>query len=141
MVPYDMEQQRKESREFLDDLVTRDQRMMFAVVTLVHTADTLEQLNSDTEAIKTTARKHLCSMTTCKFQQLDGLNTALPIGTRKINALRTLTIESLAVLMPFRVQEIMDTGSSPRFDPKANRPASQGGIHILDTRKHPARLQ
>jgi type IV secretory pathway VirB4 component len=110
VVPYDMELQRKESREFLDDLVTRDQRMMFAVVTLVHTADSVEQLDSDTEAIKTTARKHLCSMSTLKFQQLDGLNTALPIGVRKIGALRTLTTESLAVLMPFRVQEIMDTG-------------------------------
>jgi type IV secretory pathway VirB4 component len=110
VVPYDMEQQRKESREFLNDLVTRDQRMMFAVVTLVHTADTLEQLDSDTEAIKTTARKHLCSMTTLKFQQMDGLNTALPIGVRKIDALRTLTTESLAVLMPFWVQEIMDQG-------------------------------
>ena len=110
IVPYDMEQQRKESREFLDDLVTRDQRMMFAVVTLVHTADTLDELNSDTEAILTTTRKHLCQMSTLKYQQLDGLATALPIGLRKINAMRTLTTESLAVLMPFRVQEIMDTG-------------------------------
>lgn len=40
VVPYDMEQQRKESKEFLDDLTTRDQRMMFAVLTVVHTADT-----------------------------------------------------------------------------------------------------
>lgn len=110
MVPYDMEVQRKESREFLDDLVTRDQRMMFAVLTLVHTADTLEELESDTEAILTCARKHLCNMATLKFQQLDGLATALPIGVRKIDALRTLTTESLAVLMPFRVQEISDTG-------------------------------
>jgi len=109
VVPYDMELQRKESREFLDDLVTRDQRMMFGVVTLVHTADSLEQLNSDSEALQTTARKHLCSLTALNFQQLDGLNTALPIGVRKIDALRTLTTESLAVLMPFRVQEIMDS--------------------------------
>lgn len=38
-VPYDMEQQKKEMKEFLDDLTTRDQRMMFAVITFVHTAD------------------------------------------------------------------------------------------------------
>ena len=40
VVPYDMEQQRKESREFLDDLTTRDQRMMFGILTIVHTANT-----------------------------------------------------------------------------------------------------
>ena len=41
-----------------------------------------------------------------KRQQKDGLNTSMPFGIRKINALRTLTTESLAVFMPFRVQEI-----------------------------------
>lgn len=110
VIPYDMELQRKESKEFLDDLTTRDQRMMFAVLTLVHTADSLEQLDADTDALLTMARKHLCQFATLKYQQMDGLNTALPIGLRKINALRTLTTESLAVLIPFRVQEIMDTG-------------------------------
>jgi type IV secretory pathway VirB4 component len=110
VIPYDMEQQRKESREFLDDLTTRDQRMMFSVLTLVHTADSLEQLDGDTEALCTCARKHLCHLATLRYQQLDGLSTALPIGVRKIEALRTLTTESLAVLMPYRVQEIMDSG-------------------------------
>ena len=32
-IPYDMEQQRTEMKEFLDDLTTRDQRMMYAVLT------------------------------------------------------------------------------------------------------------
>ena len=50
-VPYDMEQQKKEMKEFLDDLTTRDQRMMFAVLTMVHTADSKEQLDNDTEAL------------------------------------------------------------------------------------------
>ena len=110
VVPYDMEQQRKESKEFLDDLTTRDQRMMLAVITMVHTADTKEQLDSDTEALQSIARKHMCQLATLKYQQLDGLNTVLPIGVRKINAFRTLTTESLAVFMPFKVQEIMDKG-------------------------------
>ena len=103
VVPYDMELQRKESKEFLDDLTTRDQRMMFAVLTMVITADTKEQLDSDTDAILSTARKHMCQMATLKYQQLDGLNTALPIGVRRINAFRTLTTESLAVFIPFKV--------------------------------------
>ena len=99
-VPYDLEQQRKEMKEFLDDLTTRDQRMM------VHTADSKEQLDSDTEALLTTARKHLCQFGVLKFQQLDGLNTVMPFGTRKIDTFRTLTTESLAVFIPFRVQDI-----------------------------------
>ena len=110
VIPYDMEQQRKESKEFLDDLTTRDQRMMFANLTLVITADTKEQLEADTETVLITARKHLCQIAPLKYQQLNGLNTALPIGVRKIKNLRTLTTESLSVLNPFRVQEIFDKG-------------------------------
>ena len=105
-VPYDMEQQKKEMKEFLDDLTTRDQRMMFAVITMVHTADSKEQLDNDTDAIFTTARKHLCQLSTLKFQQLDGLNTVMPFGVRKIDSFRTLTTESLAVFIPFKVQDI-----------------------------------
>ena len=71
-VPYDMEQQKKEMKEFLDDLTTRDQRMMFAVLTMVHTADSKEQLDNDTEALLTTARKHLCQFAVLKYQQMDG---------------------------------------------------------------------
>ena len=110
VIPYDMELQRTESKEFLDDLTTRDQRMMLAVVTMVITADTKEQLDLDTETVLATARKHMCQMATLKWQQMDGLNTVLPFGVRKINTFRTLTTESLAVFIPFKVQEIMDKG-------------------------------
>jgi len=46
-IPYELEQMRNEVKEFMDDLTARDQRMMFVTVTLVHTADTMEQLNND----------------------------------------------------------------------------------------------
>lgn len=109
-LPYDMEQMRKETKEFLDDLTSRDQRMMFATVTLVHIADTLEQLDADTETLQSIGRKNLCTFANLKYQQEDGLNTALPYGLRRIHALRTLTTESTAVLMPFSSQEVMDRG-------------------------------
>ena len=110
VVPYDMELQRKEAEEFLDDLTTRDQRMMLGIITMVLTAESKEQLDSDTEAVLSIARKHMCQLAVLKYQQFDGLNTVLPIGTRRINAFRTLTTESLAVFIPFKVQEIQDAG-------------------------------
>lgn len=62
VIPYDTEQQRIESKEFLDDLTTRD-----------------------TESLLTTARKHLCQFAILKWQQMDGLNTAMPFGVQEIN--------------------------------------------------------
>ena len=106
IIPYDMEQQRNESKEFLDDLTTRDQRMFSALITMVLTAEDKEQLDNDTDSVKQIARKHLCQLGVLKFQQLQALNTVLPFGQRKINVLRTLTTESLAAFMPFKVQEI-----------------------------------
>ena len=49
-------------------------------------------------------------MSTLRWQQKDGLDTVLPYGLRKIHALRTLTTESTAVLIPFRAQEILQGG-------------------------------
>ena len=106
IIPYDMEQQRNESKEFLDDLITRDQRMFLSVLTMVITEESLEKLKVLSDAIEQIAGKNMCQMGTLRYQQLDGLETVLPFGVRKINALRTLTTESLAVFMPFKVQEI-----------------------------------
>ena len=110
MIPYDLQQQRKETREFLDDLVANDQRMFYAVITMVHTADTKEQLDSDTKEILNMVRGKLNQMSILRHQQLDGLKTTVPFGTRCINAFRTLTTSSLAIFMPFRVQEVRDHG-------------------------------
>lgn len=66
VIPYDMELQRKETKEFLDDLTTRDQRMMFVVVTLAHkplpllrAADSLISHRLATEAVLAHARLHI----------------------------------------------------------------------------------
>ena len=83
--------------------------MFLAIITVVVTADTEKELENITEAITTTARKNLCQLGILSFQQLDGLNTALPIANNKIDILRTLTTESLAVFLPFKVQEVQHT--------------------------------
>ena len=63
-VPYDMQLQRKETTEFLNDLTERDQRMMYGLVTVVHLAGTKEQLDAwatghvDLEAWDRSFREH-----------------------------------------------------------------------------------
>ena len=111
-VPYDLEQQKSDIKEMLDDLTTRDRRVTYATVTLVHTADTKKQLDSDTKALMNAASGDRCQMGILKFQQMDGLNTALPLSTMKIDNYRTLTTESLTALHGFRVQNILHTNGN-----------------------------
>ena len=44
------------------------------------------------------------------LKQREALNTALPIGVRQVETMRTMLTQSLAVLMPFNVQELNDEG-------------------------------
>lgn len=78
-IPYELEQLRAETKEFLDDLSTRDQRMIFANVTIVHMADTLEQLNADTETLQAIGLEQACQFSVLRYQQEDGLNTGLAL--------------------------------------------------------------
>ena len=63
-----------------------------------------------TETLQSIGNESLCQFSVLRYQQEDGLNTALPYGLRRVKTTRTLTTESTAVLMPFRVQEIQDAG-------------------------------
>lgn len=112
VIPYDMEMQREECKEFLDDLTIRDQRMMLCNITIVHLADSKEELDNDTELLKSVARKFMCDLSILYFssRQLDGLCTVLPIGLNRLNIIRTLLTESASVFNPFRAQEIADKG-------------------------------
>ena len=48
----------------------------------------------------------------CQLKQREALNTALPIGVRQMETMRTMLTQSLAVLMPFNVQELNDSGGN-----------------------------
>ncbi len=106
--PYDMKQQREQAQEYLTDLTERDQHLMYAVVTMVHFADSKGQLDEDTDSLLTSARTAQCKMETLRFQQLDGLNTVLPLGVRRIEDIMTFTTEGVAGFMPFKTSEIQE---------------------------------
>lgn len=104
---YDLEQREGEILEIKNDMRNRDQRIYETLITMVITADTKQELDNLTETVfAKVADSSTNQFATLRYQQLDGLNTVLPFGTRKINCFRTLTTESLAAFMPFNAQEM-----------------------------------
>lgn len=106
--PYDLQQQRIQAKEYLTDLIERDQHLMYAVITMVHFAETKQQLDDDTDSIMATARTARCRFNVLRWQQLNGLNTALPLGVRRVEDIMTLTTEGVAGFMPFKSMEMQE---------------------------------
>lgn len=110
-LPFHFENRRKELNEYYDDLNNRNQRMYLGLVTVLHFADTKEELDSDTEMLKRTAQGKLVKLVNLTFEQEDGICTAIPFGVNRFldeNApkMKTFTSEGVAIHTPFSVQEI-----------------------------------
>ena len=102
----DLKHSLAEAEELLDDLRSKNQKMFLDNIIIMVTAKDMDELESNTEAIEAVVRKHICSLSTLKFQQEKGLQSVLPLGNCTLKIRRTLTTESTAVLMPFSGKEI-----------------------------------
>lgn len=109
-IPYEYKQMREVVENYKDETTQNDQRIMMTTTTVVHMADTLEQLDADTETLKTTASGYGCGLAALKWQQDIGLNTVLPYGLRRVVQQRTLLTKSASILTPFSAQEIQQMG-------------------------------
>ncbi len=109
-IPYEFRQMREVVAEYQDDITLNDQRIMLTTTTIIHMADTLEQLDADTEALQATAGGFGCTLSVLKYQQDIGLDTVLPYGLRSVVQQRTLLTKSASILTPFSAQEIQQTG-------------------------------
>ena len=72
-------------------------------------AESKKELESVCETVETIGKRNSCTIDTHYLKQREALNTALPIGVRQVETMRTLLTQSLAVLMPFNVQELNDS--------------------------------
>lgn len=106
-INYDLEQREQEILEVKTDMRSRDQKLYFGLITMVVSADSLKELKEITETIfSKVAEGSTSQFAILRYQQLDGLNTVLPFGVKKIHTMRTLTTESLAAFIPFNAQEV-----------------------------------
>ena len=65
-----------------------------------------------TETVETIGKRNSVTIDTHYLKQREALNTALPIGVRQVETMRTMLTQSVAVLMPFNVQELNAVGGN-----------------------------
>ena len=104
-ISYAKRTEKKEIEEIMDDVRENDQCLFFVGVTIILMAESKKELDSVCETVETIGKRNSCTIDTHYLKQREALNTALPIGVRQVETMRTLLTQSLAVLMPFNVQE------------------------------------
>lgn len=111
-ISYAKRTEKKEIEEIMDDVRENDQCLFFVAVTIIVMADSKKELDSICETVKTIGKRNSCTIDVHYLKQREALNTALPIGVRQVETMRTMLTQSLAVLMPFNVQELNDIGGN-----------------------------
>ena len=102
----------QEAGNLFEDLTSKNQKLFYMTTVIVHFADDLEQLNSDTKSIFAIGNRLMCDIKKLSWQQENGLNTALPLCNNQLHIKRSLTTECAAIFMPFDTQELNDKGGS-----------------------------
>lgn len=108
-VPYRVQAQSEIVEKYQRDLSDHGQQMFLTLLTAVYFAGSLEELEQETDALKTQAVNMNCRFTELRFQQENAFNTAMPYGLRRIENMRTMVTENVAALVPFHTQEILST--------------------------------
>ena len=111
-ISYAKRTEKKEIEEIMDDVRENDQCLFYVAVSIILVAESREELDSVTETIETIGKRNSVVIDTNYLKQREALNTALPIGVRQVETMRTMLTQSLAVLMPFNVQELNDAGGN-----------------------------
>lgn len=108
-IPYQLKERRKNIQSFAAELNSGNQMMMFQCITLLHMADSLEELNDETKKILALTSGFSFELSKLKFQQLQALNTVLPYGGKqRIAPIRTLVTRGVAAFVPFSVQNFQE---------------------------------
>lgn len=110
LISIDLKQKLEEANRQLGDLSSRNQKLFSMTMTIVHFADSLEELDHQTDIIKSVANRYMVSISSMNFQQEAGFNTTLPLCNCQASIKRSLTTEACAVFVPWNAQELNTAG-------------------------------
>lgn len=109
-ISYAKRSEKAELEDIMDSVRNDDQNMFYVGVTIIVTAETKEELNSIVKRMMAFAKEKNCKIEPHFYKQREAFNTAIPIGVRQVETLRSLLSKSVTALLPFNIQEMNDSG-------------------------------
>lgn len=109
-ITYDRRREKEELEESLDDVRNNDERLSHVGLTVMVTAENLEELNARCETIINIGSSKNVIFEPHIWNQLAAMQTTLPIAGRRVLTMRPLFIQPLAALMPFNCVILLDKG-------------------------------
>ncbi|HMM32566.1 MAG TPA: ATP-binding protein, partial [Clostridia bacterium] len=107
-IPYSLQQEQEAATEQYQAVTEKDEHWFFGLLTLVHVADTKEELDSDSESLMAIAREKMCQFSKPFFRQLETMQTAIPYGVRRLHDVQTMTSVIATSFIPFRTPRLME---------------------------------
>ena len=106
ILPSDLNTYGKATRDMLEALQDKDQRMFLLTFLILNTADSKIKLKNVLEQVKGITQRKDCPIISLDFQQEDGLVSSLPLGVNRIEIQRNMTTSALSILVPFTTVEL-----------------------------------
>jgi type IV secretory pathway VirB4 component len=96
----------REAERIMSDMTSRNQKMFLMTMVVTVFAESLEELNKNTEVLKSVAQRFLCALKPLSYQQEPGFASSLPLASNQVYVQRLLTTETASLFMPFSAQEL-----------------------------------
>ena len=110
-ITFEVRQEKEMIEDTIEQLTRNGQKFFHTQLLVTIFANSEEELFTYINTVMQTAAGHLMVFTPYCVQQIQALNTALPLGAREVNLLtRVLFTNALAAFTPFYVQELYHEG-------------------------------
>ena len=109
-ISYDKRREKDELEGYLDIMNENNEKFFYVGLYAVISAPSRTQLENDVLSFLTVAEGEGFSFVPAYYEQIEAVDTALPIGVRHCSVMRAMFTQPLSALTPFVVSELCDKG-------------------------------
>lgn len=107
LIPESTKEAYEEADILMNEMTHGDQKMFLVSLLVMVYADSKEELDKNTNAIKTAVDKHVCKFKIMGGQQEIGFKDTLPLCNMGLGVPMLLTTENTCVFLPYTTREVM----------------------------------